>query len=51
MSLNKETSILVLTPAYGGQIYVGYLSSLLRLERLCMEKNIKKVWYLEQEIL
>jgi hypothetical protein len=41
MSLNKEASILVLTPAYGGQIYVGYLSSLLRLERLCMEKNIK----------
>lgn len=40
MESNKQISILVLTPAYGGLTYVGYLSSLLKLERLCKEKNI-----------
>lgn len=34
-------SILVATPAYGGQVYAGYLTSLLNLERLCKQKNIK----------
>lgn len=40
MSLSNQISILVLTPSYGGQIYVGYLSSIIKLERLCKEKNI-----------
>ena len=41
MTSNKERSILVVTPAYGGLAYVGYISGLLKLERLCREKNIK----------
>lgn len=40
MSSSNQISILVLTPSYGGQIYVGYLSSIIKLERLCKEKNI-----------
>ena len=40
MSLYKDISILVVTPAYGGQIFAGYLTSLLKLERLCKDKNI-----------
>jgi|LauGreSuBDMM15SN_2_FD.fasta_scaffold03619_2 hypothetical protein len=41
MTSNKERSILVVTPAYGGLAYVGYISGLLNLERVCREKNIK----------
>jgi hypothetical protein len=41
MTSNKERSILVVTPAYGGLAYVGYVSGLVKLERLCREKNIK----------
>lgn len=41
MTSNKERSILVVTPAYGGLAYVGYISGLLKLERVCREKNIK----------
>ena len=40
MSLYKDISILVVTPAYGGQIFAGYLTSLLKFERLCKDKNI-----------
>ena len=40
MSLYKDISILVVTPAYGGQVYAGYLTSLLKLERLCKDKGI-----------
>lgn len=40
MSSSNQISIMVLTPSYGGQIYVGYLSSIIKLERLCKEKNI-----------
>ena len=38
MSLYKDISILVVTPAYGGQIFAGYLTSLLKFERLCKDK-------------
>jgi hypothetical protein len=41
MTSNKERSILVVTPAYGGLAYVGYVTGLLNLERLCKENNIK----------
>jgi len=40
MSLYKDISILVVTPAYGGQLFVGYLTSLLKFERLCKDKGI-----------
>ena len=40
MSLYKDISILVVTPAYGGQLFVGYLTSLLKFERLCRDKGI-----------
>lgn len=40
MSSNKDISILVVTPAYGGQLFVGYLTSLLKFERLCRDKGI-----------
>jgi hypothetical protein len=40
MSLYQDTSILVVTPAYGGQVFAGYLTSLLKLERLCRDKGI-----------
>lgn len=32
--------ILVATPAYGGQLYVGYLTNIIKLDRLCRENNI-----------
>ena len=32
--------ILIATPCFGGQIYVGYLTNIIKLERLCKEKNI-----------
>lgn len=40
MSIYKDISILVVTPAYGGQVFAGYLTSLLKLERLCKDKGI-----------
>lgn len=40
MSLYKDISILVVTPAYGGQVFAGYLTSLLKFERLCKDKGI-----------
>ena len=40
MSLYKDISILVVTPAYGGQLFVGYLTSLMKFERLCRDKGI-----------
>jgi ubiquinone/menaquinone biosynthesis C-methylase UbiE len=40
MSLYKDISILVVTPAYGGQLFAGYLTSLLKFERLCKDKGI-----------
>ena len=40
MSLYKDISILVVTPAYGGQLFAGYLTSLLKFERLCRDKGI-----------
>jgi len=40
MSLYKDISILVVTPAYGGQLFAGYLTSLLKFERLCRDKDI-----------
>lgn len=40
MSLYQDTSILVVTPAYGGQVFAGYLTSLLKLDRLCRDKGI-----------
>ncbi len=33
-------SILITTPAFGGQIYAGYLTSILKFERLCKELGI-----------
>jgi len=40
MSLYQDTSILVVTPAYGAQVFAAYLSSLLKLDRLCRDKGI-----------
>jgi hypothetical protein len=39
MSSYENISILVTTPAYGGQIFVGYLTGILKLERLAREKG------------
>lgn len=35
-----KISLLVLTPAYGGHVYVGYLTSVIELERECRKHNI-----------
>jgi len=40
MSLYQDISILVVTPAYGGQVFAGYLTSLLKFERLCKDNGI-----------
>jgi hypothetical protein len=40
MSIYKDISILVVTPAYGGQVCAGYLTSILKFERLCKDKGI-----------
>ncbi len=37
----SEISIYVATPAYGGLVYAGYLTSLMKFERLCKTKGIK----------
>lgn len=36
----NQISILIATPAFGGQVYAGYMTSILKLERLCKEKGI-----------
>jgi hypothetical protein len=38
--MTSNISIFVATPAYGGQIYAGYFTSILKLERLCKERGI-----------
>ena len=38
--LMNHISILVVTSAYGGKLYVEYVKSILKLEKLCQERNI-----------
>jgi len=34
------TKILIATPAYGGQVYVGFMTNIIKLDRICREHNI-----------
>ena len=38
---NKNYHILLATPCYGGQMFRGYMQSVLNLQRLCDSKGIK----------
>ncbi len=45
MSKKAELSIFIATPAYGSQVYTGYVFSLIKLMQLCQDKGIVLNYY------